>query len=198
MKRCNMMPNEMSNEELASKLEKVLPGNYYIVEAAARIRELEELKFNHLPKVEHALQRANTEGMKCDETIADLRSRLREAENGFEAITNMEGTSTMRFYAKKFLRQIRGEDDRVIVEYKGKRYVRKIDSNRVFDVTEIDGDVFLRLQDANDEKKQTILLKEIEDKKPELYGMANDGLLAHHPPSPPMVDMVWPDKEKDK
>lgn len=72
------MPNEMSNEELASKLEKVLPGNYYIVEAAKRLREFEELKFNHLPKVEHALQRANTAGMECDKEIAKLKAWLKD------------------------------------------------------------------------------------------------------------------------
>lgn len=158
--------SDMKNEELAKVLGRILPGNFYdnyIVEAAKRIRELEELKFNHLPKVQHALQRANTAGMDCDKTIAKLRHRLKVAENGFEDIIAMGGPSVIRFLAEKILGEIRGDNDRVIVEYKGKRYVRKIDSNRVFDVTEIDGDVFLRLQDANGVKRQTILLKEIEE-----------------------------------
>lgn len=38
------MPNEMSNEELASRLEKVLPGNYYIVEAAERLRKMDAME----------------------------------------------------------------------------------------------------------------------------------------------------------
>ena len=46
------MPNEMSNEELASKLEKVLPGNYYIVEAASRIREFANLRWRLLIAVD--------------------------------------------------------------------------------------------------------------------------------------------------
>mgnify|MGYP003293755156 CR=1 FL=1 len=35
-----MKPSEMTNEELAARLEKVLPGNYYIVEAAKRLRNV--------------------------------------------------------------------------------------------------------------------------------------------------------------
>lgn len=39
-------------------------------------KELDELKNNHLPKVENALRRANEAGMACDAKIAELKGML--------------------------------------------------------------------------------------------------------------------------
>lgn len=48
-------------------------------QAADALEELDELKNNHLKKVEAALRRANLIGMDCDREIARLKAQLADA-----------------------------------------------------------------------------------------------------------------------
>jgi len=53
--------------------------------------ELEELRDNHLPKVEGALSRANKIGSACDEEIESLRAELAAAKVDSERLRVLEG-----------------------------------------------------------------------------------------------------------
>ena len=99
-----MKASEMTNEELAARLEKVLPGNYYIVEAVERLRKMDAMEM--ALNIEVGMNKAAAEmTVKQKRMLSVMEKRLKMLANS--GSTNPDW---YRCYAREALEATRKDD----------------------------------------------------------------------------------------